>query len=72
MPTAKTEKLMPIQDAVEQATGKRFHRITCQTWRRKGKFRATKVGQSWYCTVADVQEMMARETAEALVSQSVA
>lgn len=72
MSSNQTYKLLPIQDAVEQATGRRFHRLTVHAWRRSEKLAATKIGQQWFCTVEDVRQMVARETEAAKQKHAVA
>lgn len=65
MPTQETEQLLPLQEAVQLATGRRFYRTTVHQWRKLGKLKAVKIGQLWLCTVEDVRSMMANEAKEA-------
>lgn len=54
-----SKKLIPVAEAIEAATGIKFHRNTIADWRKARKLKCVQIGKRWYANPSDVIEVNA-------------
>ncbi len=63
MSVQEETKLLPLAEAVEIVTGKKFHPVTVLRWRREGRLSGCcRVGREWLCSIDSVHRMIEKDS----------
>jgi predicted site-specific integrase-resolvase len=63
MITQTQSQLLPIAEAVELVTGRKFHPVTVLRWRREGRLPGCRrVGREWLCSIESVHRMIEKDS----------